>query len=627
MKRKKIFLLTALGFALILFLTASVLGEDFFVSPTGNDKNPGTKVLPFATVTHAQQAVRKIIKQGLQKNVRVYLRGGVYRIAEPIVFSTTDSGEKNFSITYAAYENEIPIISGGEVINNWEKKADGSWLATLPEKCAHDRKFRELFINGRRAQRARQPNTDYLRVVKASEDRMSHFFFAPEDIPASTNAEGAELVFIHDWSISRIPINKIDFANQTLYPISKIGRQHFMMVIDGFEKHPRYALENSPSFCDAAGEWCFISDQQLTYLPRSGESMENLEAVVPATRKLLLVQGDTVKNQPVRNLHFNGLVFEHCAFPLPPSGYAGVQATFFTETDWQQIGDYVFPAIEFVLAENCSFSNGCIRHVDGGGIGFGRQCSNCILSGTVIEDVGGNGVMIGEVRGREVDGQQWWESAPEQAASHIEVSNNLIQNCGAIFYGAVGVWVGYANKTNIINNEIRFLPYTGISVGWMWSPQPTPCQQNLVKNNHLHHMMQILSDGGGIYTLGYQPGTMLQGNYIHDVPVNLGRAESNGMFLDEGTTDIVIEDNVIHSIARSPLRFHKAGENLVRHNVLVIAADVPAIRYNNTNEIDIQQINNEIFESSLLEKDRLERAIAKIKKSAGIEKKIQQGNK
>jgi hypothetical protein len=393
-----------------------------------------------------------------------------------------------------------------------------------------------------------------------------------------------------------------------------------MMVIDGFEKQPRYFLENSPTFCELPGEWCFISDQQIKYLPRQGETIEKIEAVFPTATKLLIVRGDTLKNVPLRNLHFNGLIFEHCAFPLPPSGYAGVQATFFSEGEWQQVGDYVVPAIEFILADDCSFSNSIIRHVDGGAIGFGRQNTNCELSGSIIEDVGGNGVMIGEVRGRQVGGQQWWQAAPEQAAHSNLIGNNLIENCGVIFYGAVGIWIGYSNDTEIANNEICHLPYTGISIGWMWSPLPTPCQQNVVKSNHIHHVMQILSDGGGIYTLGYQPGTVLQENYIHDVPINLGRAESNGMFLDEGTTDIVIEDNVIHGIARSPLRFHKAGKNIVRHNVLAMAAGVPPIRYNNTEEKNILQIDNEIIEAATEETTRLNKAIIKIKQSAGIEK-------
>jgi hypothetical protein len=107
--------------------------------------------------------------------------------------------------------------------------------------------------------------------------------------------------------------------------------------------------------------------------------------------------------------------------------------------------------------------------------------------------------------------------------------------------------------------------------------------------------MQILSDGGGIYMLGLQPGSKITNNQIHDVKVNAGRAESNGMFLDEGTTDVLVENNLIYNIAKSPLRFHKATINLVKDNYLFCNGDNPPIRYNSTNEDDIRKVGNKVF--------------------------------
>ncbi len=151
----------------------------------------------------------------------------------------------------------------------------------------------------------------------------------------------------------------------------------------------------------------------------------------------------------------------------------------------------------------------------------------------------------------------------------------------AFYYGAVGIWVGLANAT-IEKNELRDLPYTGISVGWMWNPTPTNCGNHLIANNHIHHIMQALSDGAGIYTLGRQPGTILRRNWIHDVPVNAGKAESNGIFMDQGSTDMTIESNTIHNIAKSPIRFHQAGENVLRNNTLVVPPGTPPLRFNKT---------------------------------------------
>ena len=161
-----------------------------------------------------------------------------------------------------------------------------------------------------------------------------------------------------------------------------------------------------------------------------------------------------------------------------------------------------------------------------------------------------------------------------------------------MYYGAIGIWVGLSGDNVIAQNEVSHHPYTGISVGWRWNPTPTPCKGNLVTNNHIHHVMGVLSDGGGIYTLGRQPGTKLTGNWIHDVPLNAGRAESNGMFLDEGSTDLLIENNLIHDLVRSPLRFHKAGVNLVKANVLVCGQGAAPVRYNATPEQNIKLESN-----------------------------------
>ena len=104
--------------------------------------------------------------------------------------------------------------------------------------------------------------------------------------------------------------------------------------------------------------------------------------------------------------------------------------------------------------------------------------------------------------------------------------------------------------------------------------------------------MQVLSDGGGIYTLGNQPGSRLIGNMIHDIPRNAGRAESNGMFLDQGTGSFVVQDNLIYNVERSPFRFHKGWTNIVRHNTVYLPEGVPLVRFNDTKTERITLVDN-----------------------------------
>ena len=228
-------------------------------------------------------------------------------------------------------------------------------------------------------------------------------------------------------------------------------------------------------------------------------------------------------------------------------------------------------AIVFEAAAGYRFENCRVSHVGGTALSLEGNCEHNRVVGNEIFDAGGNGVMVGEP-----------STSPEQLAKNNVVANNHIHHCGATYYGCVGIWGGISEGTIIAHNEIHDLPYTGVSIGWMWNTKPTPCKGNVVEYNHIHHVMQTLSDGGGIYTLGRQPGTVLRGNLIHDVPLNAGRAESNGLFIDEGSSEILIEQNTIYNIERSPIRFHKATTDLVRNNVLVTSSGIPPFRFNAT---------------------------------------------
>ena len=114
-----------------------------------------------------------------------------------------------------------------------------------------------------------------------------------------------------------------------------------------------------------------------------------------------------------------------------------------------------------------------------------------------------------------------WKSGPEQVATGNRVENCIISETGQQFYGAVGIWSGLTAQTLIKNNQISDLPYTGISAGWHWSTEPTPCKEVRIEGNHIHHIMKILSDGGGIYILGLQPGGKIAGNHIHHVDITV----------------------------------------------------------------------------------------------------------
>ena len=597
LKRNQLFqmLKSFISIILITGLFSSASAKDIFVSPKGNNNNPGTKELPVETIVYAQKMAVGILETGEDSEVNVWLADGNYPVSEPIVFEPLKSASQNNLLSFKAEIGANPVISGGVQISGWTKNKKGLWESNLPEKLMENTNFRELFINGERAIRARFPNEGYLKVKKVGADRRTNFFFEKGDFPIPENVTNAELVFLHDWSVTRIAVKKINNNKDNLAAVDTIGTTSLdFFRLDGWEPNPRYFLENAFEFLDADNEWFYDSVKKKVFLKLpENQNPNDFSITIPISNGLIQLKG--TENTSVKNIHFDGITFSNSEWKIPETGYCGVQACHYDPRPLRK-GWAVVPASVYgEWVENCTFNNCKFENLGGSGLWLSTGSRNCLVSNCTFSDISGNGIMIGEGQDREVNGEPWWKSAPNQVASGNVIDNCIVTDCGKQFFGAVGIWCGLTAETTIKNNEIYNLPYSGVSVGWMWSPVPTPCRQNTIEGNHIHHIMNILSDGGGIYMLGLQPGSIIRDNHIHDVKINAGRAESNGMFLDEGITDVLVENNLIYNIAKSPLRFHKATTNLVKNNYLFCANGNPPIRYNATKEENIQKVDNKVF--------------------------------
>ena len=577
---------------ILSFVNLSVFSVEFYVAIDGNDEYPGTRQRPFKTVTRAVAAAQDFFQQNRNDDCFIWLAAGEYFITNPLELNSAELKIRDGHLYFRSVaEEEKPLISGGKKVTGWIENSDGLWEA----KISGPEKIRELFMDRKRLTRARHPNNGYLRVKKVGEDRRTCFYFEEGDFTAPGKSDYPELVLLHDWSISRIQVGEIDAEQNKLTAVDSIGaRSPSFFNLDNWEPNPRYYLENSFQFLDSNYEWFFDEKSQKIFLQLPDSVNPNdLEIFVPVSEGIVKMTGN--ENNPLKNVHFEGISFKHSAWQIPEKGYAGVQACHFDGHSSTSGWTVVPAAVKAVWTENCSFKNCTFEELGGSGVWFGTGSKNCRILNSSFFDISGNGIMIGEGRDREIDGKKWYEAAPEQVALGNSISKCKVKNCGAQFFGAVGIWCGLTAETTIRDSEIYDLPYTGISVGWMWSPQPTPCRENTIEGNHIHHIMQTLSDGGGIYMLGLQPGSKLVRNHIHDVQINAGRAESNGMFLDEGTTDVVVAENLIYNIAKSPLRFHKATTNLVKKNYLFCTGDNPPIRYNTTDEADIKKVKNKVY--------------------------------
>lgn len=546
------------------------------VAPNGNDEADGSASKPLKTLHAAQKILRERFAAGEPGSARVELANGVYQLSEPLVLSAEDSGESATSrVEYVAPGGKA-ILSAGLPIIGWQRK-DNRWVAKVPDSIPT---FRDMWVNGRRAVRARTPNEGYFRVESSGPDRRTSFTTRPENFIQLASPTVAEVVFLHDWSISRIRFAAVEPESRTYRFADNIGGNMKQFAINSFEPNPRYFVENASECLDSPGEWFFDeASRELHYIPREGESPDTARVIVPNLTEVVAIRG--TQERPAKHIVFKGVTFAHTKFTPPPHGYAGIQSNWHerraTPNDDASI---MMPAgVVADYANDCVFTNCRFEHMAGCGLHFHRTI-DARIERSHFNDLGGDGILIGS------------NSDDPQNSIGAIVENCTIENCGATYTGAIGIWIGFARNSLLANNELRNLPYSGISVGWAWDDRQTNCSGNVIRENHIHHIMQALSDGGGIYTLGRQPGTVLAGNVIHHVPVNAGRAESNGIFMDEGSTDIVVTGNTIYDIAKSPIRFHRAGVITVKENRLATRSGIPIFMYNATNPEVIQRIDN-----------------------------------
>lgn len=542
-----------LAFALFGFVVAiggGAAASEFFVAPNGADDQPGTQDRPFATLARAQQAVRQLVAAGLKEDVRVTLAGGVYRLEKPLTFSADDSGTAAHRICYAAADGQRVIVTGGRRIGDWRQESDGLWAVDVPQAKDGKWAFTQLYVNGHRATRARTPNADdanphwQLAAAQLSADLKSFTIrLAPGLLKAVARPDQVEVMIAGNWEINRKRVAKIDPASGTveLAP-PHIGGPEYIQPAAG-----RWCyFENAKEWLDRPGEWFLdTSAGKLFYRPRDGEDMGRALVVAPVLTRLVEILGSPGK--PVRNVHFSGITFTATDWPIPAGGYQGIQACHYnTALAFGQSTGRITAAIDCKHAEKCSVTDGALLHLGGCGIELGEGCVDCAVEGNHVADIAANGINVG---GGVPKGNR--------------VVNNHVESCGQLFYGAVGIWVGIAERTTVAHNLVHDLPYTGISVGWEWSTRPTPCRENVVEFNHVYKVMNRLCDGGCIYTLGWQPGTVIRGNHLHGVHRSqfAQGAPNNGMFIDEGSKGFLFEKNVIYDTSAELVRFNQCQQD------------------------------------------------------------------
>ncbi|HVY40797.1 MAG TPA: right-handed parallel beta-helix repeat-containing protein [Polyangia bacterium] len=530
-----------------------------YVSPAGDDANPGTLARPLRTIAKARDSIRPSL-DAMTSDVVVYLRGGTYALTSTLTFANADSGKNGFYVKYLAYPGERPLITGGQPITGWLPADPATGIFSAPNVT---KPFRQLYVNGVKAIRARTPNlgpNGEPNFNRASGwDSGAHNFQVPSAaVAAWKTLTKVEMHLMVLWADNTMRLASVTTSGSTAY--LKVQSPEDGIIFQRpnpafFPSSLRYYFENALEFLDQPGEWYLDETANvLYYKPRSPSEMATAGFVAPMLETLVSVKGTSTADQ-AGYLWFQGLTFAHSTYMRPSqSGFLDAQAGQYNLTapaNNQQTVGRPAAGVTVANANHVHFERNLFTQMAATGLDLVSGTHDDAVIGNAFTDIGGSGISIGKFV---VDETTEYHVAynptdKNDICTRDTIKDNYIDHVTTEIQGATGIAAGYPAYLDIEHNEVAHINYSGISVGYGWTGAVNAMTNNKIDFNNVHHVCQILGDCGSIYTLSNQmPASEMLNNYCHDFDTSQWADYSiNNLYMDEQTDGYTVAHNVLLS--------------------------------------------------------------------------------